>query len=50
MNKAEAIAVLIKVARKGPAAVTRGVLAEAIEAAETPAKPAKVAKAAKPKA
>jgi hypothetical protein len=49
MNKTEAIAVLIKVARKGPAAVTRGVLAEAIEAAETPAKPVKVAKvAAKP--
>jgi hypothetical protein len=47
MNKTEAIAVLIKVARKGPAAVTRGVLAEAIEAVETPAKPAKVAKAAK---
>jgi len=47
MNKTEAIAVLIKVARKGPAAVTRGVLAEAIEAVETPAKPVKVAKAAK---
>jgi len=45
MNKTEAIAILIKVARKGPAAVTRGVLAEAIEAVETPAKPAKVAKA-----
>ena len=49
MNKAEAIAVLIKVARKGPAAVTRGVLAEAIEAAEAKSKPAKSAKvAAKP--
>ena len=49
MNKAEAIAVLIKVAKKGPAAVTRGVLAEAIEAAESKSKPSKVAKvAAKP--
>jgi len=47
MNKTEAIAVLIKVARKGPAAVTRGVLAEAIEAAEAKSKPAKVAKVAK---
>lgn len=46
MNKAEAIAVLIKVAKNGPAAVTRGVLAEAIEAAEAKSKPAKVAKAA----
>ena len=49
MNKSEAIAVLIKVARKGPAAVTRGVLAEAIEAAESKSRPAKAAKvAAKP--
>ena len=49
MNKTEAIAVLIKVARKGPAAVTRGVLAEAIEAVESKSKPVKVAKvAAKP--
>ena len=49
MNKTEAIAVLIKVARNGHAAVTRGVLAEAIEAAESKSKPAKVAKvAAKP--
>ena len=46
MNKTEAIAVLIKVARNGPAAVTRGILAEAIEAAEAKSKPAKVAKAA----
>ena len=43
MKKSEAIEVLIKVARNGQAAVTRGVLAEAIEAVETPAKPVKVA-------